>query len=71
MKEHRQLLLQLKPLVNDVKMWNNLTEYLEDRLRECHVAMERCDADQFRRYQGQCVVYNSMLSLRDTVNKVG
>ena len=59
----------LKPLVNDNKLWNSFNDELDRRLNHVHIQMEQTikQEDLFR-LQGEARAFRRLKFLRDEVN---
>ena len=59
----------LKPLVNDNKLWNSFNDELDRRLNHVHIQMEQTikQEDLFR-LQGEAKALRRLKFLRDEVN---
>lgn len=59
----------LKPLVNDNKLWNSFNEELDRRLNYVHIQIEQTlKPDDLFRLQGEARALRRLKLLRDEVN---
>lgn len=61
--------MNLKPLVNDNKLWNSFNEELDRRLNYVHIQIEQTlKPDDLFRLQGEARALRRLKLLRDEVN---
>ena len=61
--------MNLKPLVNDNKLWNSFNEELDRRLNYVHIQIEQTlKPDDLFRLQGEAKALRRLKLLRDEVN---
>lgn len=61
---------KLKPLVNNLALWEDFKSYIEDQIDLSHKTIERSNVwDQVLREQGKIGFLRKLLTLRDEVNK--
>ena len=61
--------MNLKPLVNDKKLWNSFNEELDRRLNYVHIQIEQTlKPDDLFRLQGEARALRRLKLLRDEVN---
>ena len=61
--------MNLKPLVNDNKLWNSFNEELDRRLNYVHIQREQTlKPDDLFRLQGEARALRRLKLLRDEVN---
>lgn len=61
--------MNLKPFVNDVKLWEDFNTLLDKKINDCHRAMEQAtDTLCLYQRQGEILALRKLKRLRDEVN---
>lgn len=61
--------MNLKPLVNDKVLYQDFLEEIDNRIADCHKALEQVsDTFDIYRYQGQIIALRKLKALREKVN---
>lgn len=61
---------KLKPLVNNLALWEDFKSYVEEQIDLSHKVVERSTQwEQVLREQGRIALLRKLLTLRDEVNK--
>lgn len=61
--------MNLKPFVNDHKLWESFTALLDKKISDCHKTMEQAtDTVCLFQKQGEIIALRRLKNLRDEVN---
>jgi hypothetical protein len=67
----KQVLQQIKPLVNNLKLLNSFNDYIDELVKQQHKILEQAsDTTTLHRSQGAIATLNKLKLLRDEVNGI-
>jgi len=67
----KQVLQQIKPLVNNLKLLNSFNDYIDELVKQQHKILEQAsDTTTLHRSQGAIATLNKLKHLRDEINGI-
>ena len=71
-KDNKQILSHLKPLVDNLKLWNSFNDYIDHLVEQDHKKLEQAENTQdMYRAQGSIAMLKRLKYLRDEVKHNG